>query len=133
MDNWCSFESLGELKSKLPTLWSRSYFVSTHGHVSTDIVEKYRGAAADYKMKMIKSYKFRIYPNKQRQIQTLTQTIETCWLLYNDSLEQWRKDKGLLSYHIAPQAYPTKHHCVLNESNLSKGIVGLVTVKLRDC
>jgi putative transposase len=30
-----------ELRSKLPTLWSRSYFVSTHGHVSTETIEKY--------------------------------------------------------------------------------------------
>jgi putative transposase len=34
-------QEFSELKSKLPTLWSRSYFVSTHGHVSTDTVEKY--------------------------------------------------------------------------------------------
>ncbi|MGA8912148.1 MAG: IS200/IS605 family transposase, partial [Nitrososphaeraceae archaeon] len=34
-------QEFSELRSKLPTLWSRSYFVSTHGHVSTDIVEKY--------------------------------------------------------------------------------------------
>jgi putative transposase len=32
-------QEFSELKSKLPTLWSRSYFVSTHGHVSTDTVE----------------------------------------------------------------------------------------------
>jgi putative transposase len=49
-------------------------------------------------MKMIKLYKFRIYPNRE-QIQTLTQTIEICRLLYNDSLEQRRKDKGLSSYY----------------------------------
>lgn len=30
-----------ELKSKLPTLWTRSYFVSTHGHVSMDVIKKY--------------------------------------------------------------------------------------------
>jgi putative transposase len=30
-----------ELKSRLPTLWTRSYFVSTHGHVSTDVIKKY--------------------------------------------------------------------------------------------
>jgi len=30
-----------ELKSKLPTLWTRSYFVSTHGHVSNDVIKKY--------------------------------------------------------------------------------------------
>ena len=47
---------------------------------------------------MIKLYKFRIYPNRE-QIQTLTQTIEICRLLYNDPLEQRRKYKGLLSYY----------------------------------
>ena len=26
---------------KLPTLWTRSYFVSTHGHVSNDMIKKY--------------------------------------------------------------------------------------------
>ncbi len=30
-----------ELKSRLPSLWTRSYFVSTHGHVSLDTIEKY--------------------------------------------------------------------------------------------
>jgi putative transposase len=30
-----------ELKSKLPTLWTRSYFVSTHGHVSDEVIKKY--------------------------------------------------------------------------------------------
>ena len=30
-----------ELKSKLPTLWTRSYFVSTYGNVSSEIINKY--------------------------------------------------------------------------------------------
>jgi len=30
-----------ELRSKLPTLWTRSYFVSTHGHISDDMIQKY--------------------------------------------------------------------------------------------
>ena len=30
-----------ELRTKLPTLWSRSYFVSTHGHISDKTIEKY--------------------------------------------------------------------------------------------
>jgi putative transposase len=30
-----------ELKSRLPTLWTRSYFVSTHGHVSSETIERY--------------------------------------------------------------------------------------------
>ncbi len=30
-----------ELKTRLPALWTRSYFVSTHGHVSADAIKKY--------------------------------------------------------------------------------------------
>jgi putative transposase len=26
---------------KLPTLWTRSYFVSTHGHISNEMIQKY--------------------------------------------------------------------------------------------
>ena len=49
-------------------------------------------------MKMIiKSYKFRIYPNREQE-QILNQTIETCRLLYNESLEERRKDKWLSYY-----------------------------------
>ena len=40
------------------------------------------------------TYKFRIYPSKQ-QIATLEQSIETCRILYNQSLEERLKDKGL--------------------------------------
>jgi putative transposase len=34
-------EEYPSLKSKLPTLWTRSYFVSTHGHVSNEVIKKY--------------------------------------------------------------------------------------------
>ena len=30
-----------ELKSRLPSLWTRSYFVSTDGHVSSETIKKY--------------------------------------------------------------------------------------------
>ena len=30
-----------ELKSRLPTLWTRSYFVSTHGHISDKMIQHY--------------------------------------------------------------------------------------------
>ncbi len=30
-----------DLKTRLPTLWSRSYFVSTHGHISDKTIEEY--------------------------------------------------------------------------------------------
>lgn len=34
-------EEFPELRSRLPTLWTRSYFVSTHGHVSDEMIQKY--------------------------------------------------------------------------------------------
>ncbi len=30
-----------ELRTRLPTLWTRSYFVSTHGHISDKMIQKY--------------------------------------------------------------------------------------------
>ena len=30
-----------ELRSRLPSLWTRSYFVSTHGHVSSETIKRY--------------------------------------------------------------------------------------------
>lgn len=37
----CLREEFPELRKRLPTLWSRSYFVSTHGHVSDSLIKKY--------------------------------------------------------------------------------------------
>jgi len=34
-------QELPELKSRLPSLWTRSYFVSTHGHVSSETIKRY--------------------------------------------------------------------------------------------
>ena len=34
-------EEFPELRSRLLTLWTRSYFVSTHGHVSDEMIQKY--------------------------------------------------------------------------------------------
>jgi putative transposase len=34
-------EEFPELKSKLPTLWTRSYFMCTVGHVNEDTIRKY--------------------------------------------------------------------------------------------
>jgi len=34
-------KEFSHIKSRLPTLWTRSYFVSTHGHVSKQVIEKY--------------------------------------------------------------------------------------------
>ena len=34
-------EEFKELRTRLPTLWTRSYFVSTHDHVSDSAIQKY--------------------------------------------------------------------------------------------
>ncbi|MDE1861183.1 MAG: transposase, partial [Candidatus Micrarchaeota archaeon] len=34
-------EEFVDLRLKLPTLWTRSYFVSTHGHISDTLIKKY--------------------------------------------------------------------------------------------
>lgn len=34
-------QEFAELRTKLPTLWTRSYFVSTHGHISDEIIQRY--------------------------------------------------------------------------------------------
>lgn len=34
-------KEFAELRTRLPTLWSRSYFVSTHGHISDVVIQKY--------------------------------------------------------------------------------------------
>ncbi len=34
-------EEFPELKSRLPSMWSRSYFISSIGHISEDTVKKY--------------------------------------------------------------------------------------------
>jgi putative transposase len=34
-------EEFPALKSRLPSLWSRSYYVGSAGHVSADIIQKY--------------------------------------------------------------------------------------------
>lgn len=34
-------QEIPEVKSRLPTLWTRSYFVSTHGHISDKMIQKY--------------------------------------------------------------------------------------------
>ena len=34
-------QEFGELRSRLPSLWTRSYFVSTHGHISDRMIQSY--------------------------------------------------------------------------------------------
>ena len=80
---------------------------------------------------LVKSYKFRIYPNRE-QIQTLTQTIETCRLLYNDSLEQRRKDKGLSYYDQKKQLVQIKHNNddAIKHNNIHSQVLQTVILRL---
>lgn len=34
-------DEFSDLRYKLPTLWTRSYFVSTHGHISDALIKRY--------------------------------------------------------------------------------------------
>lgn len=34
-------KEFAELRTRLPTLWTRSYFISTHGHISDSTIKKY--------------------------------------------------------------------------------------------
>jgi putative transposase len=34
-------KEFAELRTRLPTLWTRSYFISTHGHISDAQIKKY--------------------------------------------------------------------------------------------
>ena len=52
---------LKELTTRLPTLWSRSYYCGTAGHVSEKTVKNYIAAQ---KGKQMRTCKYRIYPDK---------------------------------------------------------------------
>ena len=34
-------KEISEVRSRLPTLWTRSYFVSTYGHISNKMIQRY--------------------------------------------------------------------------------------------
>ena len=68
----------------------------------------------------MKSYKFRIYPNRQ-QVQILSQTIETCRSLYNQSLEERLKDKSL-KYYEQKRNLTQKRKVILSMKRVSDAI-----------
>ncbi|PYX78427.1 MAG: hypothetical protein DMG70_31710 [Acidobacteria bacterium] len=70
------------LKSRLPTLWTNRYFVSTVGG---------RGwRSSNHMAKSRRTYKYRLWPNrKQREV--LFSTLEVCRQLYNDALKERRQ------------------------------------------
>jgi putative transposase len=61
------------------SLWTRSCFVSTHGHGSSNTIRNYLAEG------LLITYKFRSYPTTAQE-KVLTNTIETCRRLYNAML-----------------------------------------------
>ena len=66
------------------------------------------------------TYKFRIYPNKQ-QLASLEKTVETCRLLYNQSLEERFKDKSL-KYYEQKRNLTQKRKVILSMKRVSDAI-----------
>ena len=109
------------LTSSLPTLWTRSYFVSTHGHVSAEAYQKVcRGRKS-----MIISYKFRLYPTS-RQAKLMDETLETCRRLYNSLLSDrienrtgfYDQKKSLAKLKIDDKFLKAVHSQVLQDVSL---------------
>ena len=92
------------LNTKLPTLWTNSYFVSTVGGVSLDAVKIYIESQKNKSkaMKINKGFKYRIYPNNV-QIQKIEQCFGNVRYVYNYFLnykkELYEKDKKSISYN----------------------------------
>ena len=73
-----------ELTTRLPTLWSRSYYCGTAGHVSEKTVKNYIAAQ---KGKQMRTCKYRIYPDKTAG-KMLDEIFHGHRCLYNKALEQ---------------------------------------------
>ncbi|MGC2574643.1 MAG: transposase [Candidatus Nitrosopolaris sp.] len=73
-------------------------------------------------------YKFRIYPN-QKQIQALEQIIESCRLLYNQSLEERRKDSGL-KYNEQKRNLTQKRKNISSLQNIHSQVLQNVLLRL---
>lgn len=73
-----------ELKSKLPTLWTRSYYIESVGHISEDAIKKVHRRPEE-PVNQIKTYRFKLDPTKA-QAQTFAR-LGTCRYVYNLCLD----------------------------------------------
>ena len=68
--------------------WSRSYCLITTGGVSIDIIRKYiENQGMKRGEEMLKSYKFRLYPNQEQRIY-LAKTLGCTRFIYNQMLAE---------------------------------------------
>lgn len=88
-----------KLKSRLPSLWSRSYYVGTAGEVSAETIRRY--IEAQKGKQMIRSFKYRLYPN-EKQRRALDRILEVHRQLYNAALQErreaWKRCRVSISY-----------------------------------
>jgi putative transposase len=75
------------LRSRLPTLWSRSYYPGSVGHVSAKVVEAYIAAQKGTGAVAVRSYKYRLRPNRA-QTAALDAMLRDFCGLYNACLQQ---------------------------------------------
>lgn len=72
---------------------------------------------------MIKSYKFRIYPNKKQEV-TLIRTLSVCRHLYNDSLAERKRESEMnrlrQRFDVFPWGKPEWINYYEQQNNLSK-------------
>jgi putative transposase len=78
----------------------------------------------------MKTYKFRIYPNRNQE-QVLEQTIETCRLLYNESLQERRENKlKRLSYYEQKKLVTQKRNTIESLKHIHSQVLQNVLLRL---
>lgn len=85
------FLKFPRLKNKLweGHLWNSSFYIETIGSISEETIRKYieNQKKKGWKNQMMKSYKFKLEPNKV-QMEQIETTLNLCRWLYNIALEQ---------------------------------------------
>ena len=81
-------QEFGWLRSRLPSLWTNSYFVSTVGGAPLSVIQTvHRESEKCVRRVMEYSYKFRIYPNRE-QIGQISRTFGCCRFVFNHFLAE---------------------------------------------
>jgi putative transposase len=76
------------LRSRLPTLWSRSYFAASVGSVTEVAIQRYLEAQKGVEMR--RTYRYRLYPTRA-QTAALEAQLAFCCDLYHAALQERRE------------------------------------------
>jgi len=90
-----------ELKRKLPTLWTNSYFVSTTGRAPLSIIKHY----IEQQNMSNKTYQYRLYLTRKQET-TLTRWLALCCETFNAALQE-RRD----AYRMVGKSIGFSHQC----------------------